>query len=43
MSQPLPSLIGMNLDDLTALTAECGLPRFQAKQIARLLYAKRIA
>lgn len=43
MSQPLHSLIGMNLDDLTALTAECGLPRFQAKQIARLLYAKRIA
>ncbi len=43
MSQPLTSLIGMNLDDLTALTAECGLPRFQAKQIARLLYAKRIA
>lgn len=43
MSQPQPSLIGMNLDDLTALTAECGLPRFQAKQIARLLYAKRIA
>lgn len=36
-------LIGMNLEQLTAVAVECGLPRFQGKQIAKLIYAKRIS
>ncbi len=35
-------LIGMTLDELTALAAEVGLRRFAAGQIARWLYQKRV-
>lgn len=35
-------LIGMTLDGLTAVAAECGMPRFAAKQMARWLYEKRV-
>lgn len=36
-------LIGMTLDRLREVAAECGLPGFAAKQIARWLYEKRAA
>lgn len=35
-------LIGMTLEELRAVAAECGLPRFAAGQMARWLYEKRI-
>ena len=35
-------LIGMNLDDLIAVAADCGMPRFAGKQMARWLYVKRV-
>lgn len=34
-------LLGMSPDELTALVAEMGMPRFTAKQIAQWLYEKR--
>jgi len=39
----LTPLIGMNIEQLDAVVAECGLPRFAAKQMARWLYEKRVA
>lgn len=36
-------LIGMNLPELQAVAARCGLPRFAAGQMARWLYAKRVS
>lgn len=36
-------LIGMNLTELQAVAARCGLPRFAAGQMARWLYAKRVS
>ncbi len=36
------TLFGKTLTELTALTAECGLPKFAAKQIADWLYKKEI-
>ncbi len=41
MTQKTP-LIGMNLDDLNAVAAACGMPRYAGKQMARWLYVKRI-
>lgn len=41
MTQKTP-LIGMNLDDLIAVAADCGMPRFAGKQMARWLYVKRV-
>lgn len=35
-------LIGMTLQQLTIVAAECGLPRFAAGQMARWLYQKRV-
>lgn len=35
-------LLGKTLDELCALTAQVGMPRFTAKQIAQWLYAKRV-
>lgn len=35
-------LIGMTLDELRAVVAECGMPRFVATQLAQWLYAKRV-
>lgn len=35
-------LIGMTLDGLAVVAAECGMPRFSAKQMARWLYEKRV-
>lgn len=35
-------LIGMTLDELTHVAAECGMPRFAARQMARWLYEKRV-
>ncbi len=40
--QPLTPLIGLTLDRLAEVAAECGLPRFAAKQMARWLYEKRV-
>lgn len=34
-------LIGMDLTQLSAVAAECGMPRFAARQMARWLYVKR--
>lgn len=34
-------LIGMSLTQLSAVAAECGMPRFAARQMARWLYVKR--
>jgi len=42
MSDSLPSLLGMNLAELTALAREAGLPAFAGKQLARWLYQKRV-
>ncbi|MCM1292486.1 MAG: 23S rRNA (adenine(2503)-C(2))-methyltransferase RlmN [Bacteroides sp.] len=42
-THPLLPLIGMNLSDLETVAAECGMPRFSAKQMARWLYEKRVA
>lgn len=39
----LTPLIGMDLEQLGAVAAECALPRFAAKQIARWLYEKRVS
>ncbi len=39
----LTPLIGMNLEQLGAMAADCALPRFAAKQIARWLYDKRVS
>lgn len=41
MAQKTP-LIGMNLDDLNAVAAACGMPRYAGKQMARWLYVKRV-
>lgn len=35
-------LIGMTLDDFSAVAEECRLPRFAAKQIADWIYVKRV-
>lgn len=37
----MQKLIGMTLEQLRAVAAECGLPSFAAKQIARRLYVNR--
>ena len=37
------SLLGKTLEELQAIAAEAGMPRFAAKQMASWLYAKRIA
>lgn len=36
------TLLGMNLEEMEAVTRELGLPRFQAKQILRWIYQKRV-
>ncbi|MDE6161726.1 MAG: 23S rRNA (adenine(2503)-C(2))-methyltransferase RlmN [Muribaculaceae bacterium] len=36
-------LLGMNLEQLRAVAAECGLPRFAAGQIARWIYGRHVA
>ncbi len=41
MEQKTP-LIGMNLDELNAVAAQCGMPRYAGKQMARWLYVKRV-
>lgn len=41
MGQKIP-LTGMNLDELNAVAANCGMPRYAGKQMARWLYAKRV-
>lgn len=45
MDTPAPKtpLIGMNLEQLSAVAAECGMPRFAARQMARWLYEKRVS
>lgn len=35
-------LIGMNPEELRAVAAECGMPAFAARQMARWLYEKRV-
>ena len=35
-------LIGLTLDGLRAVAAECGLPRFAAGQMAKWIYDKRV-
>lgn len=35
-------LVGMNIEKLKAVAAECGLPAFAAKQMAQWLYEKRV-
>ncbi len=35
-------LLGLTLNDLQTVAAECGLPRFAAKQMAAWLYKKRV-
>ena len=42
MAQKTP-LIGMNLEDLNAVAAACGMPRYAGKQMARWLYVKRVS
>ena len=37
------SLTGMTIDRLQEVAAECGMPRFAARQMADWLYVKRIA
>lgn len=39
---PVKPLIGMTLDELGAVAAECGMPRFAARQMADWLYVKRV-
>lgn len=39
--QSLTPLIGMNLEELQAVAAECSMPRFAGRQMARWLYEKR--
>ena len=41
MEQKTP-LIGMNLDELNTVAADCGMPRYAGKQMARWLYNKRV-
>lgn len=36
------ALIGKNLEELREVAAECGMPAFAAKQMARWLYEKRV-
>ena len=38
----LVPLLGMNIEKLKAVAAECGLPSFAAKQMAQWLYEKRV-
>lgn len=40
-TQPTP-LIGLTLDQLREVAAECGMPAFAAKQMAQWLYEKRV-
>lgn len=40
--KPLKPLLGLNLRGLERVAAECGLPRFAAKQMARWLYVGRV-
>ena len=40
---PRKALLGMTLPELENLAKETGIPRFQAKQIAKWLYDKRVA
>lgn len=40
--QPLKSLYGLTLKELSAVAEECRLPRFAARQMARWLYTKRV-
>ena len=40
--QKLVPLLGMTLDDLGAVAASMGMPRFAAKQMAQWLYEKRV-
>ncbi len=42
MTPQLTPLIGMTLDELRQVAAECALPPFAAKQMARWLYTARI-
>lgn len=35
-------LVGLTLEELRKVAAECGLPRFAATQIAKWLYDKRV-
>lgn len=39
---PKTPLIGMNLDELNAVAANCGMPRYAGKQMARWIYVKRV-
>lgn len=43
MAKDKTPLLGMRPDELAAITAEMGMPRFTAKQIAQWLYEKRAA
>lgn len=40
--KPLKPLLGLTLSGLERVAAECGLPRFAAKQMARWLYVGRV-
>jgi len=40
--QQMRPLIGLTLDGLRAVAAECGMPRFAAGQMAKWLYDKRV-
>lgn len=42
MSQEKRPLLGMTLEELQAITATLGMPRFAAKQLAQWLYVKRV-
>lgn len=42
MNQQLPSLIGMNLDELQNVAANGRMPRFVGKQLAEWLYDKKV-
>lgn len=42
ISASLKPLIGLDIDELREVAAECGLPPFAAKQMARWLYVRRV-